>query len=278
MKFNPVTHKMRAALVLLTVAGAYGQTRSEPTDVRVLIREGDTALAQNRPREAAAAFQKAVDLNPSSAKAHEGLGAALFRAIVAGNIRPSNDADIAQRAENHLKQAYDLSPSTPEPLIQLSQLEAALAERAADGNERAERYRKAQDALKRVIDLKPSDAGLYFQLANLERDEFGPVIQQAKGRSAKTAGPLSDPEFRRALQSQYAELINDAIANAKRASELNGRSARPLLLLSKLLQDRAVIRDTTEQYTADMQSAEQWRLQFLSVGGHSGEGETAADQ
>ena len=63
-------------------------------------------------------------------------------------------------------------------------------------------------------------------------------------------------------------MIREAIANAKRASELNGKSAKPLLLLSKILGERALIRDTPEQYAADVHSADQWRLQFLSVGGH----------
>ena len=35
-----------------------------------------------------------------------------------------------------------------------------------------------------------------------------------------------------------------------------------------MLKERALLRDTQEQYTGDMRSAEQWRLQFLAVGGH----------
>jgi tetratricopeptide (TPR) repeat protein len=267
-----------AALLFLIVVSAYGQTRGNSEDIRALIKQGDAALAQNRTREAAAVFQKAVDLDPSSATAHEGLGMALSREIMMGNVRPSNDLDAARRAENHLKQASDLSPSAPAPLVALSQLEAALAEHAVDAAEKSERYSKAQDLLKRVIDLKPGDAGLYLQLANLERDEFGPVIQQAKARGGKGSGPVLDANLRRTLQQQYGDLVNDAIANAKRASELNGNLSRPLLLISKLLQERAAIRDTPEQYSADMHAAEQWRLQFLSVGGHAGEDESSVER
>jgi tetratricopeptide (TPR) repeat protein len=267
MKANLIARATSAALLFLAALCAYAQTRSESTDINVLIREGNALLAQNRLREAARAFQKAVDLNPSSAKAHEGLGISLSRELMAGGVRPSNDLDSAKRAESHLRQASDLSPSAPTPLIELSALEAALAERAMDANERSDQYRKAQDLLKRVADLDPGNAAIYLRLANLERDEFAPAIQRAKARF-KGAGPIPDPALRSELQKQYGGVIRDAIANAKRASELNGKSAKPLLLLSKILGERALIRDTPEQYAADVHSADQWRLQFLSVGGH----------
>ena len=272
-----VTHTMRAAVLFLTIVCAYGQTRSNSTNLNALIEEGKASLAQNRLHEAIERFQKAVDLNPSSAEAHEGLGMALSREVMAGNVRPSNDLDVAKRAESHLKQAIDLSPSAPAPLIQLSMLEATLAERAIDASERSDRYRDARDSLKRVMDLQPGNARLYLHLANLERDEFAPPIQQAKARFGKDAGPISDSNLRNALQKQYGGLIKEAIANAKRASELNGRSSQPLLLLSKILRERALIRNTPEQYTADMRSSDQWRLQFLAVGGHLDQEEPAVD-
>jgi tetratricopeptide (TPR) repeat protein len=259
---------LAGAFLLFASVSVFSQAGPSSADLNTLIRSGRAALARNQFRQAAAAFQKAVDLNPSSIEAHEGLGVALSRDIMVGNVRPANDMDAAERAESHLKQASDLSPSAPGPLVELSQLEAALAERAMDGEERSERYSQARDALKRVIDLQPGDARLYMQLATLERDEFGPVIQQAKSRSGKQAGAIPDANLRGTLRQQYGNLVDDAIANAKRASELNGKFTRPLLLISKLLEERALLRDTADQYSADMQAAQQWRLQFLSAGGH----------
>ena len=247
---------------------ARGQNGNDSHDFRVYVRQGNAALADNKLREAARAFQRALDLNPSSAKAHEGLGVTLFREINAGNVRPSADTDVADRAELHLKQAAELSPSSPAPLTQLAELEALLAERSPDSQQRTERYQKAQDALKQVISLNPSKPETYLQLANLERDEFGPAIQQAKARFAKTAGPISDANVRAALQRQYGALVDDAIRNAQQASNMNASAQRPLLLLARLFRERAVIRDTPDQYSADMHKAADWQRQFLAVGGH----------
>jgi hypothetical protein len=267
MTANSVTQAMCTGCFLVSAVFAYGQATSD-ADIESFMKQGKLALAQNRLRDAAVAFQRAVDFNPSSAQAHEGLGLAVSREIIAGNVRPSAESDAASRAENHLKQAIELQPSSSSPLLQFSELETSLAERASDPADRSDRYREARDLLKRMLDLEPGRAGLYLRLANLEQDEFGPAIQQAKARAGKEGGPISELNVRRALQKQYYGLIEDAIANAQRASELNSNSAKPLLLISQMLKERALLRDTQEQYTGDMRSAEQWRLQFLAVGGH----------
>ncbi len=259
---------MSPAILLASVVCSYGQAGVESTNSRALIKQGNAALAQNRLHQAAEAFQRAIDLNPSSAQAHEQLGVTLLREINAGNVRPSADSDVSDRAESHLKQAIELAPSAPRPLIELSELEAVLAERSADPTERSDRYRSAQDLLKQVLALEPGKADVYLHLATLERDEFGPAIQQAKAASGANAGPLPDSNLRRSLQRQYGSLIDDAIGNAQKASELDANSPRPLILVARLLRERAVIRDTAELYTSDMHSAEDWQQQFLAVGGH----------
>ncbi len=230
--------------------------------------QAKAAPAQNREQESTEALQKAVDLNPSSAKAHEQLGAALLRDIVAGKVRPSADSDVAERAEHHLKQAIELAPFASGPLMELSTLEAVLAERSGDADQRADRYKQAQDLLKQVLALEPGKAGIYFRLASLERDEFGPAIEQAKARFSSSHGPLPDAELRHSLQHQYGSLVEDAIQNGQKASEMAAHSPQPLLLMSRLLRERALIRDTPEEYGSDMHSADDWQRQFLTAGGH----------
>ena len=203
MKANLIARTTRAALLFLAAVCAYAQVRSESTDINVLIREGNALLAQNRLREAARAFQKAVDLNPASAKAHEGLGVSLSRELMAGGVRPSNDLDSAKRAESHLRQASDLSPSAPTPLIELSELEAALAERAMDANERSDQYRKAQDLLKRVADLDPGNAAIYLRLANLERDDL-PLRFSRPRHGSRVPGPFQILIFAASFRSNMA--------------------------------------------------------------------------
>ena len=246
----------------------YGQAKAAPADARTFIEKGNDALAHNRLHEAAEAFQKAIDLDPSSAKAHEQLGVTLSRGILSGNVRPSADSDVVERAESHLRRAIELAPYASAPLLALSELEAALAERSGDADQRSERSKNAQDLLKQVLALAPAQPGMYFQLASLQRDEFGPAIQQAKARFSGKPGPLPDADLRHSLQQQYGGLIDDAIQNAQKAAEMAAHSPKPLLLMSRLLRERALLRDTPEEYAGDMHAADDWQRQFLTAGGH----------
>lgn len=255
-------------LLLLPALSAFARQGVESNDIPALLAAGNDALSNNRFREAARAFQRVVDLNPSSVRGNEGLGVALSREILAGNVRPSNDSEMVERAESHLKQGTQLSPSSPVPLLQLAELESLLASRTSDPAERKDRYSQAQEALKQVIALNPSDGKTYLRLANLERDEFGPPVQQAQARSGRQKGPLPDVNLRAALRRDYEKLMNDALGNALQASNMNGNDPRPMLLLSRIYRERAILRDTPGEYAADMSKAADWQRQFLAVGGH----------
>lgn len=200
----------------------------------------------------------------------------MAREIIAGNTRPSEDSDFTDRAESHLEQAAQLEPSSARSLIQLAELETTLAEQANDRNERLNRYSKAQETLKRAIAIESSQAGLYLQLASVERDQFGPAIQKAKAESKRANGPIPDKDWRRELQQKYGALVDDAISNAHSAADFDPPSTRALILMARLLRERAQIRDTQQDYEADMQSASDWQRQFLAAGGHLDEWEATA--
>ena len=269
MRKNVVGPLPRMVLLFCCMAlVAGGQDQGGSTDFRDLIRQGNEALEQNQLHSAAQAFQKAVDVNPSSARAHEGLGIALSKEIIAGITSPSEDSDAVDRAEVHLRRATELSPSPARPLVQFAELEAALAERSTNRAERSDRYATAQDLLKRAVALEPGRADLYLQLASLERDQFSPALQKARAQSNKTNGPISDVDYRRELKQQYGSLIDDAISNVRSASEMDSHLTKSFLLMARLLRERALIRETQQDYSVDMHSADDWLRQFLAAGGH----------
>ncbi len=243
----------------------------ESNDYREVLASAQDALAHNDLPKAARNFQKAVDLNPSSAEAHQGLGAALLRELQAGQCGTSRETDIADRAEDHLKQAAQLAPSSAAPLLDVADLEALVAQQSSDPDEKDSRYGDARHALKQAIALQPDAANLYLKLAEVERDEFGPAVDSAKAQFPKLNGPIPDDALRSRLQQRFGPVIDDAIRNAQRASELNGNSQHPLLLLSKIYRERALLRSTGEKYAADIRASADWERQFLAVGGHTGD-------
>jgi tetratricopeptide (TPR) repeat protein len=268
VKLRTMTRWMSPALWLWSAVCLTGQDRTATRSPGGLLEQGGAALAQSRLAEAAELFQKAVDLDPSSAEAHQQLGVALTRAVVVGAVRPSADSDVVERAEEHLRRATELVPWARAPLLAWSELEAVLAERSPDLTQRAERYHQAEDLLKKVIALAPGRAEYYLRLAHLERDEFGPALQSVKARGSTPSGPIPDASVRHSLQQQYGALVDEAVSYARQAVEMSVSPTRSLLLLSRLLRERALLRETSEQSSADWHAAEDYWRQFLAAGGH----------
>lgn len=106
---------------------------------------------------------------------------------------------MADRSETHLKQAASLSPGASRPVLELADLEGFLAARSQE-DQRSDRYEQARRALKQAIALEPSEPEVYLRLANLEWDEFGPVLEQAKAHFPKNVGPIPDASVRAKLQ------------------------------------------------------------------------------
>lgn len=88
MRSTLVANLVAILLFLTAVLPSTAEEQADSNDYHVLVKEGNQALARNEFRAAAQVFQRAVDINPSSAKAHEGLGVALFREVAAVMYEP----------------------------------------------------------------------------------------------------------------------------------------------------------------------------------------------
>jgi hypothetical protein len=62
--------------------------------------------------------------------------------------------------------------------------------------------------------------------------------------------------------------MEGAVSNARKAAEMSARAQKPLILMTRLLHERALLRDTPEQYTSDLQLAEDYLRQFVAAGGN----------
>ncbi len=121
------------AITVLSCSGpSFSQQKTAASEDGGQVQTGERRSGQSQWIESARAYQRELDVNPSSAKAHEGLGVALFRQLVAQGARPSDYNDLVERAAAHLKEASRLQPTAPGPLVEQSDLEAFLAERSPD--------------------------------------------------------------------------------------------------------------------------------------------------
>ncbi|MEO0812738.1 MAG: tetratricopeptide repeat protein, partial [Myxococcota bacterium] len=108
--------------------------RPDPkTRAQRLIAKGNTAYRRNRFKEAARAYQQAVELDPSNGAAHFGLGAAYL------------DSNNLNGARKHLERAVELSPRNGQALVYLGNVHQAQGNNA-----------KAKQAYQRYLRVAPN--------------------------------------------------------------------------------------------------------------------------
>ncbi len=78
-------------------------------------------------------------------------------------------------------------------------------------------------------------------------------------------GPLRDPAIRQSLKTTYGFVIDDGISNLERALRLDPQYDDAMAYMNLLLRQRADLRDTAADSTADIASADQWLQQALEA-------------
>jgi tetratricopeptide (TPR) repeat protein len=93
-------------------------SKADIMEAEAYFQEGKLLLKQRKWRASAAAFEKALALNPEEAEYTLGLGSARVHQAAAGR------RELLSEAEDLLEQARKSMPGSPEPCYQLGRLES----------------------------------------------------------------------------------------------------------------------------------------------------------
>ena len=207
---------------------------------------GVEALKAARYRDAADAFQNAVNLNPSDASAHLYLATACMSAYVPGNPSDENAA-WASRAEDEFQRTLAITPAS---VVALSSLGALALQR--------KRFDEARDWYGKAAAAAPRDPGPYYSLGYLAWSEaYQPI--QALGK------PESSPAARGALKRRYGPVIEEGIRNFQRVLELDPSHDGAMAYMSLLLRLRAALRASPEESRRDLRAADDWMRGSLEL-------------
>jgi len=117
-------------------------------------REFLSHTSRDKNDEAAALFQRAIDLDPNYAAAYAALGGAHYEAVVSGWTEFREDE--VERAESLAQKALALDPATTSAYRLLSNV-----------NMYRRRYDLALGQVDRALEINPSDAESYFARGNI---------------------------------------------------------------------------------------------------------------
>lgn len=187
-------------------------------DLPALLRLGDVLIELDRPAQARPFFERALELDPSSAAAHHGLGKVAAR------------EDDPAAAARHFERALELQPAATLVHYPLAQAYRALGEREKAEDHLARRGYAGPtfaDPLVRQLDETAVGAGLRLTRAGVALAEGRRDAAIEEYRQAVAADP-SNVEARLALGTLLAQAGSDdeAKAHLSKAIELDPRHPR----------------------------------------------------
>ncbi len=248
------------AFLLLSAASlfAYQQT----SDVQALIDEGRQAFRQAHYKEAAEAFGKAVEQEPSNVQARLELANAYAIQWVPGFDSEENQQNLTQATAEY-NAVLQLDASNKNALSSLARLAfnsaAALKDDAA-----LQKLDYAAELFRGLATMDPSDAEAFYYLGVIAWAKSFPSISQARSRTGvrpDDPGPLPDAALRQALLDKYGTSIEEGIGDLKTALTINPENADAMSYMGLLLRERAALRGGQTESEKDVAEAERWNEQ-----------------
>jgi TonB family protein len=249
---------MRTLLVFLSFALL---TLHAQNDAASWINQGAQAFRTARYDEAAAAFQKALDLEPNHIQARLYLAACYMNQYVPGATSPEN-LDKAWKAEAEFQRVLSLDANNKVALASL----AALALHQMRGQER--KADEARGWYNRLLSIDPANAEAWYSLGYLAWAQWYPAYTAARtqlGMRMEQPGPFPEGVVKQDLKGRYEGLIEDGISSLRKALELNPRYDDAMAYMNLLIRQRADLRATTAEYTREIAEADDWVRKALET-------------
>ncbi|HTS51303.1 MAG TPA: tetratricopeptide repeat protein [Bryobacteraceae bacterium] len=240
---------------------AIAQNAREPMD------QGIQDYKSARYAEAATAFQKAVDLNPSDVTARLYLGTTLMSQYVPGAQSPEN-SEFARRAEAEFQEVLRLEPTDETALASLAALNYQEAQGMTDSTQKSAKLDESSSWYLRLIAADPRDKEAYYSLGVIGWMKWYPAWIQAcvtLGMRPSDPGPLPPSAVKAELKNQYSSVIEHAISSLQKALEIDPQYDDAMAYMNLLIRERADLRDTPEDYRRDIEQADQWVQKALDT-------------
>ncbi len=249
---------MRKAVALLSLAvlGLMAQYFQQPNDWRAWLNRGVQALKSARYDDAIAAFRKAADLNPGDLNTHLYLGTAYMQKYVPGSATPESQ-ETASRAESEFQQALTMDAGNRLALASLGSL-----------NLNQRKYDQARDWYQRLLLVDPNNRDTYYTLGVIAWSQWYPAYGAARSRMGlrpEQPGPMPEGAAKQDLKDRFTPVIEDGLANLRRALEIDPRSDDAMAYMNLLIRERADLYGTQGEYQRDIAEADQWVARALAV-------------
>jgi TonB family protein len=230
-----------------------------------VLNQGVAAFKHADYQRAVELFREETTLHPNNVNGHLYLATAYMSMWIPGLASPENEA-IKRSAETEFKRVLELDPNDKTALASLASIEYG----SASGLQGEEKFRKLDEALdwyKRLASVDPANKEAPYSIGVIAWAKWYPALMTMRAQShmrPEDPGPLPSTA-RQQLKAQYSPIIEDGIANLDRALQLDPQYDDAMAYLNLLIRERADLRDTKEEYAADVDVADQWVRKALDT-------------
>jgi tetratricopeptide (TPR) repeat protein len=252
------------SIILLLLSSVCGLAESRRHDT---LDRAVEFFTKGQYQEAAHSFEKAIALGQSETEVRLYLATCWMRLYVPGADSEGNNA-FARKAEAEFKHVLRLKPNNEIALDSLAFLAYQRADGVEDPVTREARLDEARSWYQKLSTVNPKDEGAYYFLGLIAWAKWYPSYNAARaqdGTKPEAPGPIRDLAVRQNLKSRYGAMLEDGIANTKKALNIDPQYDVAMANLSLLLREKADLRDTQEEYREDIEAADNWAEKALEI-------------
>jgi TonB family protein len=253
---------MRFACALAVVA--FSALHAE--DAQAAVERGLAAERDGRYQDAAQAFQKAAELNPTDVNTRQHLAGAWLNLYFEAPDAPANLA-YAEKAEAEFNRVLGMAPKNQIALTSIALVRYRQAEQSEDAQEKSRKLDEVRTwYLTQLGNDAPAHRGYALEsAAYLQWHQQFTAARQHFGMQPEDPGPLPNSGTRQDLKKRYGPMIDDGIARLQAAIEKEPKDGSAANQMGLFLRDRADLRDTPDQYREDLAKADEWKQKALTA-------------
>src|SRR5215467_12731513 len=220
------------------------------------LNKGLQEFKNARYPEAVRFFQEATKLDPTFKTTHLYLATAYMTQYIPGAESPENMRN-AESAHNEYLKVLELDPKDETATASIAML--YFNQKKMD---------EAKEWNKKLIAINPQSKEAYYTLAVIAWTQWLLPDREARNKmnmKPEDPGPLKDKKVREELKAKYRPLLDEGVANAQKALEIDKEYDDAMAYMNLLLRYRADLDDTSDQYKKDTDEADGWVQKALAT-------------
>ena len=238
--------RLITAVLMLVASPLLAQ---DPVDARGWLNRGVSEFKAARYPEAVAAFQRAVQSDPSFVTARLYLGTAWMQQYIPGAQTPENQA-MAAAADQEFRGVLEMDPGNQTAMAYLASL--SLNQKNWDD---------AQAWYEKLVAVDPNNATAWYSMGFIAWSRWYPAIMEARrdlGMKLQDPGPLTSPAVKAELKAKYGPVLEGGLRALQQALSIDPMYDDAMAYMNLLIRERADLLDTAEEYRRDVAVANDW--------------------